>query len=221
VENFRGRVAAPQLEELGKEDQVVPLPVISNVYRVTFVWNTYAGITPRNVINLHDVLGTSNEDDVASATFSALPSHWAIVMPSGFRLLGFNVIKLDGSSAGIYHPVADTGGEQGTDTIPQAAALIKLHTSLRGQAHRGRIFLGPIAEGSQSGGILDATQKGTLQTAWSTFWSDLASGTPALTMGVASYHNSTFTALDVQPTVETKLGTQRRRMQQLRRFGGS
>jgi hypothetical protein len=137
-------------------------------------------------------------------------------MPSGFRLLGFQTIALDGSSAGSFSSVPDTGGEQASPPVHQAAAVIKMTTGFRGPRHRGRVFLGPLAQAACVGGFLDNTMHTALQTAWTSFRSNLNSGVIPLDMGVASYKHGDWNPLNVDPIIESLLATQRRRQEQLR-----
>lgn len=193
------------------------LPVIANVYRVTILWGGANNVTPRNVLHVQDVAGTSNEAQVGDAVGAATATHQFQAVSNLYHFAQVSVIKLDGSSASVIRSFGATGGEDTGDPIPQLACIIKLHTGLRGQANRGRLYLGPIGEGAQAGGVIGTTQLTNMTTAWASFWANLASGTPALKLGVASYKHAVFHELDIAPAPELLAGTQRRRMQQIRR----
>jgi hypothetical protein len=197
------------------------LPVIPQVYRVTLLWVPHDGITVRNVLNVHDPTNFYNEAGIGASIGAQLGtvSHCFQCMPTAFSLPQCQVLALDGTSAGQTVTFSSTSGGGTGDTIPQASGVLKFHTGLRGQRNRGRLYIGPVSEGSQAAGLLDSTIQSNMTTAWSTVWSNLASLTAPIIMGVASYKGAVFHALDVGPQMEGKLGTQRRRMQQLRRFG--
>lgn len=196
----------------------MPLPVIAHVYRVTFNWNRFGGVRPRNVIHVLDNTGGSNEGAVGAAIGSLLGSigHQFDVMPIPYQLGEIDVIKLDGTSAGVTVPFSATDGGGSSDFTPQAAAIVSLRTALRGQAHRGRMFLGPVSENEQAQGIVEPTTQALMQTAWDTFAADLVSSSPSLTWVIASYKHSTAQAV-TSLRVESNIGTMRRRNQQLRR----
>lgn len=192
----------------------MPTPVIANVYRCTFAWNRANGVEPRNTIHVQADSFGHTDADVAAAIFSALPSHWAYPCSSAARLLGFEITKLDGVSATTLNAVADTGGEQSGDIVPASAAVISIKTGLKGPAHRGRVYLGPLAEGVISNGELNSTSINDLLVAWNAFFASLVAGSPSLIPGVASYKHATFTGA-ANLSVSSFTGTQRRRQKQV------
>ena len=119
---------------------------------------------------------------------------------------------LNGSSiASVYTPAgAKWAGAQGTtnQTIPQAAAIIKLVTLTRGRSYRGRLYIPWVCENMQSGGALDASTVADCQANWQDFVADLIDA--SMELCVASYKLSIQTTV-VSTICEPWTGTQRHR----------
>ena len=193
------------------------LPVITDVWRVTLLWGSYGGVTPRNVFHVY-CAGGAADTQVAAALTTALNAHqdmWDAVS-TDYSLDSFDLLGLDGASSTSKHMISATTGSATGDTIPSSAALVKFTTGRRGPRNRGRMFLGPVGEGAVSGGYLQNPTLGNVQTAFNGFLAALGAGSTALALVVASYKHASF-ALVTSVVVENKLGTMRRRQQQLRR----
>lgn len=189
------------------------LPVIEDVYRVSLNWSQVSGCTPVNVMNFFAAstdpvsLGESLGGTFSSAMFGC--------MHSSFNLDSLAVLPLDGATATVVVPVSGVTGGGSGDTVIPAAGLVSLRTAHRGPSGRGRVYLGPVSEGVSGGGALESSVVTSMQTAWNTFRTDLATADVPSTLVVASYVHAVANSL-VSCTVETLMGTQRRRQQQLR-----
>lgn len=196
----------------------MPLPVIADVFRVTFDWSTSGGVTPRNVIHVQDLGHARSEADVGSDIGEVLGSvaHLFECVKDSYTLGQLTVIKLDGSSASVVVPFSTTNGQASGDIIPASSGVLSLRTEVRGPRGRGRLFLGPVGEGAQAGGILSSGVVSDMQAAWLTAADELQSLSPGLPLVVASYKHG-----DAHPVsniiMDPVCGTQRRRQTQLRR----
>ena len=190
----------------------MPLPVIADTYRVTFEWTRYAGVMPRNVIHVRVNTGTVAE--VGAGVVAELKSAMFDDMSQNHVLPTISVLKLDGTSAASQFgvPTAVHGGSSSTDFIAQGCTVVTLHTDLRGPAHRGRVYVGPIVETQQTQGILNDTA--TTKGAWEQF-RDALFDNHGLHLNVASYKHAT--QRDVTDILVNRVvSTQRRRANQLR-----
>lgn len=200
-----------------------PLPTISQVWRCSLKWNPWGGVRPVNVFHVRCAGGT--DADISSAidhAFQHLVSGvraGALIftaMTSDQVLHDFDLLKLDGSSATTNHTLsANLFGATNGDTIPQACAVSSFHTAQRGARGRGRMYVGPIREATNAGGVLDSASVLNMANGWTGFMADLATATIPVQLVVASYAHAD--AHDVT-TVRTDgiIGTQRRRVDQLR-----
>jgi hypothetical protein len=193
---------------------MAPLPVISDVFRVTLNWNRVNSVQPVNVMNVLCTGGT--EAQVAAAFNAHVTSNMFQAMSTAQIVLTYDVIKLDGTSA--THTFTQTGSAAGGSTgqtIPAVAALVSFKTAHRGPQGRGRLYAGPISEVAQDGGALDPTVRTSMQSAWTAFVTAMLANSPVVIPGIASYKHATFNQLS-GVTVESPVATQRRRQDQLR-----
>jgi len=197
-----------------------PLPTITDTFRVTFNWNTLHGVAPKNV--LHFRSATGDEVDVGAAiqigiAATADPSHLFHCLSDDQECDQIDVLKLDGASATVPLTLttAVTGGSGVGQVVPQGAGIVSLRTTVRGPRGRGRVYCGPISEAAQENGTLIAASVNVMQTAWEDFIAALPTATEPVALVVASYEHAT--AANVQlPIVRSIIGTQRRRVDQLR-----
>jgi hypothetical protein len=124
------------------------------------------------------------------------------------------VTPLDGSSA--TYTLTTTGAKWqgpnvGTEYVPAAANIIKLQTNLRGRTFRGRLFLPFQSESGMTNGINGNTALS--QTAWNNFLTAMNAASQFLV--IASYKLGSQISVTAI-TVESALGTQRRRQSRLR-----
>jgi hypothetical protein len=198
---------------------MAPLPVIADVFRVAFPFNGDQGVAPTNVLNVRT---TGNAAHVGAAIDGAIAfmlgagnNPWEPLV-SAQVCDHLEIIALDGVSGVISYPLANhiTGSASG-EQEPAVAALIKESTGVRGPAHRGRVFVGPVREGVAADGILGGAVVTQLTAAWNLFQTALAAASPVVTIVVASYVH--HTADDVLSfTCSPVLATLRRRQNQLR-----
>lgn len=197
------------------------LPVISDIFRCTLNWSTGGGVTPRNVLHVSNAsateaqVGTSLKTVLENASYDV--ELWGCLNAANV-LQSLDIIKLDGSSASItttMTPGVVKGGAVTGDVIPQACGVVSFHTSQRGPRGRGRIYIGPIMETQQAGGILLGTTVTSMQTAWTNFLTSLAGAAVPIPLQVASYVHADAHAV-TSASVDTIIGTQRRRLDQLR-----
>lgn len=196
------------------------LPTIANVYRVTFNWSAVDGVTPRNVIHLH--AASSNEASLGANIDTAIaamasPSHMFHACNDAQVCADVDILKLDGTSATVNYPLAThlTGGQGSGQIIPQGCALVSFHTIFRGPAHRGRVYVGPIAESAQSNGVVDSTSRGLMLAAWNAFHASGLGSSPGFDLAVASYVHASWASV-ATIRVDSIAATQRRRINQLR-----
>lgn len=186
----------------------MPLPVISDIWRVAFEWNC-SGALATNVMHFRD---TSGDPVTVFNNISAAvtPNMWNLTNDNAI-IEELNIRALDGVDAGHIFSTgggSDWHGAGGTDYIPQACALVKLNTTRGGRQGTGRVFLPFIAEGNQSAGTVFSANQTACQTAWESFAADVAAAGTFLV--VASYASAS--ASDVQTLkVENSIATQRRR----------
>ena len=192
----------------------MPPPVITNVYRVTYLWNQNDGITPRNVIHVRGAT-TPTATQVGTAVLAANQLHQWKFVSNGWNFTQVEVLPLDGFTAGAFVTTSATGGEATGDAIPAQAAVVSMRTGHRGSSGRGRVYLGPTTEDSQANGLLNTTSVAQCTTAWNGFLAALASGTPSLELVVASYKHQ-FANTVTSIFCEVVAATQRRRQSQLR-----
>jgi hypothetical protein len=192
--------------------------VINDTYRVTLLWDSFASVIPRNVFH---VSSTSNDvsdiagviDDAFGTTSVGNNMFWP--MHSSQVCHSFDILPLDGVSAASTWPITNPlEGAAGGEVIPAACYVVSLKTGVRGQSGRGRMYIGPIRETAQIDGHTDETGQGNVLAGFGNFQNELQGSTPAVTLVVASYRLAqahTVTSF----RVDTPLGTQRRRQQQL------
>lgn len=191
------------------------LPVIAGVYRCAFDWDQNVGIKPVNVIHVRAVAGT--EADIAGAIYDAFQVDQFGMIPAIYSITSITVTKLDGASAGV--PVAPTGAHNGhgvavADPIAGEAVVMSFQTGLRGAAHRGRAFLGPVAENLVSGGQYQG-DVAALSGIWADFQTALQATDPSVSHVVASYLHAE--AHDVTNyNARVPLGSSRSRLLQVR-----
>lgn len=193
-----------------------PLPVIANVFRVTWKWqiSTNPGVNGENVLNFRAVPGPSTP----LALFTALDAHTTnnqfAALQANANIFEVDIIPLDGVGATqTFHYTSAKGGSVTGDYTVQTAALLTLRTDFRGPRHRGRLYLPFVGEGGTSDGVLDPTAQATMNTAWQAFVTAMdGAGFPLV---VASYKHADANPVTSQ-LVETVTGTQRRRVDRLR-----
>lgn len=191
-----------------------PLPTIANIYRVTWDWSMGFSLQAHNIIHFADTGLSGSEADLFAALGDNLTGAMFQTMANQSSLVGIDILPLDGSSSTTDHPLDGTlTGLGSSEGIAQASTIVSLYTGLRGPRHRGRVFLPFVAEGSQNGGVLGTSDLAAQQAAWNAFLADMDSSNWPIAQ--ASYVHA-----DAHPvtavTVKRVVGTQRRRLDQLR-----
>ena len=193
------------------------LPVIANTARVTWNFATSGGITPRIVQHFRSTTG--DEVELGELIWAAVDGGIFAPMHQNYEPESLTVLWLDGASAGVTVPNPDIGTPQlceGTgDLLPSSAAVLSFYTGTRGPSGRGRSYIGPIVEGQADQGYLPTGTRTAMNTSWTTFMTALATGSPAVTLVVASYADEVARTV-TSGFVREVLGTQRRRQDQLR-----
>lgn len=179
-------------------------------------WNTVQGISPVNVF--HVITDSTNEAEIAQdldVAFDSATENPFAVLSSLFTNATYTITLLDGVSAGQVFP--DTGaftGGSGGQIIPQVAGVLSLHTNQRGPRGRGRLFLGPVGEAIQDGGILENEYRDASVAGWEEFEAILPTLGTASSLCVASYtHEEAMGITSISMRLQT--GTVRRRLNQL------
>lgn len=189
----------------------MPLPIISSVMRVTFNQVPASGHATHNVLHFTtsgNEAALAADIDTALGTLAA-DSHLFWCLPSAWKCTTIDILPLDGSSTTTPFILSNDqqGGASGA-AIYQASGVVSHYTAQRGSRGRGRSFLGPVAEDAQANGVLDATGKGLMQTAWGAFRAAVAGAGSDLV--VASYQHADAN-LVTSETVQGYIATQRRR----------
>lgn len=192
------------------------LPVIGQTWRATFEFNELQGVKPRNVMHFFDSVGGATPADVFNAIQGAIPNP-GIFQPlkSGFICQTVSLIHLDGTSGSTAHNTDGSSKWEGFtsgDPIPNLAAVVKLATGLRGREHRGRVFLGPIGESANDGGMLTGSWAADTTTNWVTFTNALI--TAGFPLVVASYKHSSQSPVD-NVRCRNRCGSVNRRLKQI------
>lgn len=194
---------------------MAPLPVITNVFRVAFNWQGPRGTTATNVMHFECPAGFPLSLVAEGLDDAATVAMWDWVAAT-CSVVDIAITPLDGLSPTEHFtpptPANWIGGGLG-EALPSTAGLIKLVTGTRGRSHRGRVFIPFVGEGEVSTGLM--TDVAAVQAAWVAFSAALASDTPAIILGVASYKLATFSAI-TSLVAEGEAATQRRRQSRLR-----
>lgn len=196
---------------LGSIWAMSPLPVIEGVYRVTINLTAQGALSPVNVFH---IAGTPGTDAEAQAALSlAWQSNMLSPVPDVFEPTTYTIIPLDGTTPSSdhvinpdAHPLCNAGDD---DWSPETAAVLKFKSNFRGPSGRGRIFIGPLGEGSMADGKWVGEGVADVLEAWENF--NDALNTEAFTMCVASYTNEVAHVI-TNISANLELATQRRRL---------
>lgn len=189
-----------------------PLPVIDDVFRVTWNFATSGGVTPAIVHHFGAASGT--ETEIGEAIWDSTVDGIFFPMHQNYEPPSITVLRLDGISAGVVVPnpnLSDSNLCQASgDLLPAVTAVMSYSTGIRGPQGRGRSYIGPITEGNADQGFLSTAAGSALVSAWNDWLGALGAGTPSIQLGVASYVHETWRPIAAL-AVRAKLGTQRRR----------
>lgn len=194
------------------------LPIIENVYRITIEWQGNNGFPSVNTFHARGTEGDTDPGSFLDSVTSTLSAHHDMFnfLISGTLMARVSLTPLDGHTAPVEGVVTGGFGIGTSNAIPAVAQLVHIGTGQRGARGRGRMYIGPITEDATSGGFLDATRAGTVQTAWNDFADDLRDEVDhSLVLGVASYVHADFNDY-ASITVPHLCATQRRRQDALR-----
>lgn len=193
-----------------------PLPVIENCYRITTNFQSVAGCQPHNV--WHVLAPSSDVTEVAEAIYNFEQEGLYGVMPAAFEPTSYDVLPLDGESPAIRYD-RPVGSEElclgSGDWIPEAAAVVRFRTHVRGPKGRGRLFVGPLQEAANVNGTVIGDAYPDMITAWQNYYNELQTQLVPMYLAVASY-----THAEANPVAsisgDTHVVTQRRRLLQQR-----
>jgi hypothetical protein len=198
-----------------------PLPTIANVFRCRWIFTrtTTATPLPTNVFHVLAASGASESDVAGSLNAAwAVPTlgHMIGPLPTTLSPTAVGITALDGTSAEQIEAVTVVASGSGTgNIIPNQAAVVSFHTAQRGARGRGRIYLGPTTEDQVNDGVFDAAGAAQLLDGWGDFIAALPGQTPSLELVIASYvHADAHVVTSLR--VDSIVGTQRRRLDQLR-----
>lgn len=193
------------------------LPIILDVFRVAFEWETTQGQSATNVMHFLDRLGTRTPAQVFTVIDTNVVTNLWNRVSSSAEVKRLAITPLDGTSSTTTVPCADVAkwnGNAGAEYSPAVSSLVKLQTGLRGRENRGRVYLPFTAETALVNGFFPL---GVDQTNWQNSWNlflnvlDLAD----LPLVVASYVHSQANGV-LSAVCETTAATQRRRQTRLR-----
>lgn len=197
---------------------MAPLPVIANVYRIAVLWNTVAGVTPRNIFHVKCTASSDLQEivDVIGAAGDSTGVNMWNVCSSSLVATALQITPLDGSTAGVdlAMPTSWTGA-QADSQVPSTAAVVSFHTAQRGPRGRGRVYVGPACESTIVSGSLVGANQALMLASWDYFHDTMLADTPSVQLGVASYVHGDFHPI-ASIRVDNLVGTQRRRQDQLR-----
>lgn len=195
-----------------------PLPTITDVFRIKLNWNATAGVTPVNVFHVRVPSATASQvaTTISGSLLSASGRNPFEVLSNGYICTTMQITPLDGHSAGTDHgfTTALVGSGSG-ELINAGAAVVSFKTTQRGSRGRGRMFIGPITEDKQGGGVINNTAQGHMALGWGDFINNIQTQSVPGTMVIASYvHQDAHDVTTVR--VDNLLGTVRGRQDQLR-----
>lgn len=194
-----------------------PLPVIDNCFRIALTGGQYMGVRPVNVF--HVLTATANVPDIGASILEAAEApNMMAGRPESAKPIDMDITPLDGTSASVNFSVPSDSFTTGTgdgQCVPEAAAVVSFHTMLRGPAHRGRLFNGPLVESAVANGKVEAPFPADMLNGWLQFMDLLAATDPAIGLCVASYKLAEATLVS-SVSVSVDVATQRRRLLQTR-----
>src|SRR6185312_11459150 len=105
-----------------------PLPVIDNVWRAAFVFNSHEGVRPVNVMHFLDAIGTRTAQGMFDNINDALPGRLWSVVEDSYVVEAVQLLKLDGASPTVIVPTDQSTpwqGGSGGEIIPNLAYVVK------------------------------------------------------------------------------------------------
>jgi hypothetical protein len=198
----------------------MPLPVITNTWRVT-VRGVTAHSTPwNNVIHLHKTSGSAGPGDVPALVTELNKLYGGASYGGG----GLNLLNnanssvivsdyvfelLDGLSASLVQTATAAGSGVVQALPPECSVVVTLRTQFRGRSNRGRIYLPAYTTSSlTTGGVLSSGIPAAIVAQCSGF--QTAIGALTYSWVVASYLNAGVNTISSW-FVDTNIDVQRRR----------
>jgi hypothetical protein len=189
----------------------MPLPIITSTYRLAAHWIHPAAGYAVNVFHFRST-GGGDELDLGAAFNSNVASGQLDSVAEDAAVDLLEITKLDGFSATVEVSGTWTGGAAGDSPIPNAPALVKHVTGLRGPSFRGRTYLPFTSEEASEDGLL-TVDTSAMSSAWNTFRTNMAADDWEFV--IASYAIPVATPVTAS-LVEVPLATQKRRQDRLR-----
>jgi len=191
--------------------------VIANVFRVSMPWQGGL-VKPVNVFHVKSAAASTASDvgDAIDGALAGLTGDPWNSMSDDYTCEVIDIIELDGSSATFAKTLTNIpqGAASGPE-VPNTAGVVSFHTAQRGSRGRGRMYVGPVTEDIIDNGELQGSNAADMRQGWEDFITALPLQTPSLELVVASYvHADSHQVTNFR--VDTILGTQRRRQDQLR-----
>jgi hypothetical protein len=189
---------------------MAPLPTIADTYRVVFRWTQDSVV---NVTHIHAAASVPN--DVWNAINGHVTANMWAASCTNNKVSSVDITPLFSNGATqtfVTDGSAKWTGVQSAAGIPNSALVLSQHTLFRGPANRGRLFLGPISEDSQTDGVIATTIRGACVVAWTAFGVALVAA--SMEHVVASYKHATALTI-VNYSARAASGTQRRRQSRL------
>lgn len=186
-------------------------PVIANVYRVAFDWQT-DGTTATNVIHVY--CEDATEELVNTQVQTSVNAGMWKTVADRFLIRSLSITKLDGSPDAAIFPTdlsAVWQGGTGGQYLPPCCGLVKFGTGGGGRRGRGRAFLPFLGEGAVTDGVINGSQQTDVTAGWTNFRPALALGAKPAAHVVASYTGGTIRAVTTS-ACEALMATQRRRL---------
>lgn len=190
----------------------MPLPVIPDVFRVTWNWTAQSAVTPHNV--MHVLSASADEALIAASLMDNLTTNMIALLQDEQTLETMDIIKLDGTSAQqTFTSTTDVDGQGTGDAIPAQAGVLSMHSAQRGPRGRGRLYIGPVHESHSAGGMITPSD---LPAAIALAWTNFAAAIEPddISICVASYVHSDAHVVTTF-SMRSALGTMRRRQDQL------
>ena len=195
-----------------------PLPVITNVFRVTLPWQSASQVVkPVNVFHVRTT--SASLSAIGTLLAGQLAAHGGDMfnaLYTGYTLPSIEILPLDGVTTTYLQAVTGMTAPSGSGgVLPALAQVVSFHTTQRGSRGRGRLYCGPVGETQVNDGSMNSTTNATTLGGWQAFITGISGGTPSTNLVVASYvHADAHDVTSIR--VDTVCGTQRRRQNQLR-----
>jgi hypothetical protein len=187
------------------------LPVIADVFRVTFHWSALAGADHPVSVQHFRATAAGDSADLAAQLDANKQTHQLEGLTTATAVGRIDILPLDGVTPTHSFTLANWFGESGGGGDPLIGQAIMLlgQSSVRGPRHRGRMFLPSPIESIITQGSITEANRAEIETAWNGF--QTAMEADDWEWGVASYQAGGAFLPYVNIKIPPRLGRIRRR----------